>query len=392
MALRTLHAGAEEELRHVLHLLLLLFDLSIPRHGRAVIDVACGGDDFTHEAVVRFVVRDAVADPLPEKVGAACINRLRPLIAQQCRPLVREELRVVRAVEQAIDERGALVRVLRGHEVLHFACGRQSARDVERDTADESAVISDFGGRDADGLQFGENEIVHEVAHRRQTGHRSPQRHRGAERGHFALIPHHHRDIAGQVKELHEACFARVGHRFLIGLIKSTLRHIARRAVGVMCGHFELLGTFEWHGELGRLHADAGHLRIAILAIRHAFANPAHEVGVVFGVRVELLPAAVGELRGAFRQKQALLRRSRKDTATTRLLHDVLIVLLRLKTEQRELEAVLPARFAVAPAAVAAAFGQNGNDVVREVQRTRCIRRESRRGSEEDEGTQVHVA
>ena len=70
----------------------------------------------------------------------------------------------------------------------------------------------------------------------------------------------------------------------------------------------------------------------------------------------------------------------------------MLIVLLRLKTEQRELEAVLTARFAMTAAAVAAAFGQNGHDVVREVERTRGIRRKSWRGSEENEGAQVHVA
>jgi len=63
-----------------------------------------------------------------------------------------------------------------------------------------------------------------------------------------------------------------------------------------------------------------------------------------------------------------------------------------LRIEQRELEAVLTARPAVAAAAVAAALGQNGHDVIREVQRTRRIRRESRRGSEENEGTQVPVA
>ena len=230
------------------------------------------------------------------------------MIAKQCGPLVREELRVVGALQQAIDECGALVRVLRGHEVLHFARGRQSARDVERDAADERAVIGDLRRRDADGLQFGEDEIVHKVAHGRQSGHRSTQRHRGAKGGHLALIAHHHSDIAGKVKELHEACFARFGHRFLVCLIKSAFRHITRRAIGVMRGHLELLLAFERHGELRGLHADAGHLWVAVLAIRHAFANPAHEISVVLGVRIELFPAAVRKLRRAFRQKQALLR------------------------------------------------------------------------------------
>ena len=63
MTLRTLHAGAEEELGDVLHLLLHLFDLTIPGNGRILIKITGGGDDFAHELIVRFVVGDAVANP-----------------------------------------------------------------------------------------------------------------------------------------------------------------------------------------------------------------------------------------------------------------------------------------------------------------------------------------
>ena len=45
------------------------------------------------------------------------------------------------------------------------------------------------------------------------------------------------------------------------------------------------------------------------------------------------------------------------------------IVLLRIETEERQLEAVLPDRLAVATAVVASVIAENRQDVVRKVQR-----------------------
>jgi hypothetical protein len=101
MALGALHARAEEELRDVFHLLLLLLHLTIPRDGRVLFEITCGSDDFAHELVVGFVVRDAVANPRVEKIAATREGGLRALVAQQGAPFVGEVFGVFRAVEQS---------------------------------------------------------------------------------------------------------------------------------------------------------------------------------------------------------------------------------------------------------------------------------------------------
>ena len=334
MALRTLHAGAEEELGDVFHLLLHFFDLTIPGNWGILIKITRGGDDFAHELIVRFVVGDAVANPRVEQITAARKGGLGALVAQEGAPLVGEVFGVVRAVEQAVDEGAALGGIIGGHEVLHFGCGGQAAGDVESDAADEGAVVSDVRRRHADGFQFREDEIIHKTTRGRQFVHRSAQGHGGAEGGHFALIADHHGDIAGKIKELHAAGFAGLGHRFFIGFIQCAFGNVAGAAVGVVSGDLELLRCFERHGELCGLDADAGHLGIGVLAIGHALANPASQISVVFGIWIKLLAAAVRELGGAFGQEQALLCRRWKHAASARLFDDVLIVFLRLKAEQ----------------------------------------------------------
>ncbi len=144
MALRTLHASAEEELRHVLHLLLHVLHLTIPGDRRMLVEIPGGGDDFAHELVVGLVVGDAVANPREEQVAAACIGGLGALVAQQSAPFVGEEFGVFRAVEEAVDQSTAFPSVLRSHEVLHLPRRGQATTDVERDAADEGAVIGDF--------------------------------------------------------------------------------------------------------------------------------------------------------------------------------------------------------------------------------------------------------
>ena len=81
------------------------------------------------------------------------------------------------------------------------------------------------------------------------------------------------------------------------------------------------------------------------------------------------MPPPCGAVGDALQQEQAVLRRGGKDAAPARFLHDVLVILCRLEAEQRELEAVLPARLAVAAAGVAAGFGEYRHDLVREIDR-----------------------
>ena len=82
---------------------------------------------------------------------------------------------------------------------------RQAARDVDAHAAQEGGVIADRRGRHADLLELREDELVDEVARRRQGFHRRAERRGGAEDGDLALVADHHRDIAGLIEERHAA-------------------------------------------------------------------------------------------------------------------------------------------------------------------------------------------
>src|SRR5205823_13774409 len=62
-------------------------------------------------------------------------------------------------------------------------------------------------------------------------------------------------------------------------------------------------------------------------------------------------------------------RRRRKESPTPRFLDEVFVVLRRLEAEQRKSKPVLTARFSVAPAAVAPGLGENGNNLIRKIDR-----------------------
>src|SRR5207302_9961490 len=83
----------------------------------------------------------------------------------------------------------------------------------------------------------------------------------------------------------------------------------------------------------------------------------------------EALAAAMGQRCGSFEQQQTVFRRRRKEPATARFLHEVFVVLRRLEAEQRKSKPVLAARFSVAPAAIAAGLGEDGNDLMRKIDR-----------------------
>ena len=68
-------------------------------------------------------------------------------------------------------------------------------------------------------------------------------------------------------------------------------------------------------------------------------------------------------------QQQALVGRGREQPPAAAFLHQVLVILRRLEAEQRQLEAVLAARLAVAAAAVAAELGEDRHDLIGEVDR-----------------------
>ena len=81
------------------------------------------------------------------------------------------------------------------------------------------------------------------------------------------------------------------------------------------------------------------------------------------------MPPPCGRGADGLGQQQAPIRGGRKQTPPAAFLDQVLVVFGRLEAQQRELEAVLAAGFAVATAAVAAELGEDGHDLIGKVDR-----------------------
>ena len=169
MALRALHAHAEEELRHVLELLLRLLHALIPSDRRVRHDRRRSRRASRARSGRRACSPSRLSRIQAWKAKFAVMSRWSlALVAQQRGPFVGEVVGVVRAGEQRLDHAVALVRILarRGTPCVS-STRRQTARDVERHAAEERRVIADGRGRHADLLELREDLFVDEVPRRR---------------------------------------------------------------------------------------------------------------------------------------------------------------------------------------------------------------------------------
>ena len=109
--------------------------------------------------------------------------------------------------------------------------------------------------------------------------------------------------------------------------------------------------------------------RIGLVAVGHALLDPAAHQAIGGRVDLDPLAAAVRQAGGRLQQQQALVGSGGEEPAAAAFLHQVLEVFGRLEAEQRQPEAVLAARLAVAAAAVAAVLGEDRRDLVGKVDR-----------------------
>src|SRR5262249_24511452 len=115
--------------------------------------------------------------------------------------------------------------------------------------------------------------------------------------------------------------------------------------------------------------AEPDNVRGATRRCGCAGLDPAPDQPVLLAVLVEALAAAVGNAAGRLHEQEALRRGGGKDAPAARLAGDGLMVEGGVKAEQRQLEAVLPARLAVTAAGIAAELAQDGDDLGLEINR-----------------------
>ena len=367
MALGALKTETQEELGGVLQLVLQRPHLAVPSHRRILGDVARGGHDFTDELIVGLVAAEALTNPIVEGVGAVRLLGIGALISEESAPLAGEIVSVILGGQEAFNDRVALARGRVLREGLKLRRSGDAAGEIDGHAAKEGRVVSHLAGRHAHLLELLEDQFIHHGANRRQLADWSAQRDGATESRHFALIPDHYGHFARLVKDLHSADGIRGGHVLVVGLIQRTTSDILDRPVGVVSAHHQLLLAVETQGAFGREDADPFHRGRLRIADRHALADPTNHKAVVVGIGINALTAAVRKLRGTLGEQKASLWSGREQAAAAGLLHEVLVIFRRFKSQQRKSKSILPGRLAMTAAAVASGLGEDGNDLIGEM-------------------------
>ena len=166
-----------------------------------------------------------------------------------------------------------------------------------------------------------------------------------------------------------QAGVVRVGILTVVHLVHGGVRDVLNRAIRHLGEDDELLAGACYHDALGRMHRDRLKLGVARLAVGHPLLNPLNEHPVIKRIGIDAGTPTVRQLPRCLEQQQAAPGCSWKDAPPTGFAKQILVILLRLKTKQRQSEAVLAAGFPVAAATVAAVLGEQWHDRVGEVYR-----------------------
>ena len=148
VAAGTLQPQAEEQLRRILHLLVGVGHLAIPDHGRVLPHLAGRREDVADKTGIGHVVGQARPDQLVKRITAVTMQGVvRPLVAEDRRPLVGEEIGVVGAVEQPVDEPVAFGGVGVGEERPRLVERGHASGDVNGGPTQERRIITHARGR-----------------------------------------------------------------------------------------------------------------------------------------------------------------------------------------------------------------------------------------------------
>ena len=241
MALGALDAGTEENLSGSLHRIIAIGRGAIKIGGRIDHRTATGSEQRRGKLIVRHIAAQSALDPAMILVHARRADLLyrKP---QQIAPFQRPKLRVLRPIEQRVDQLRAFIRPVVLQKRLGFLKRGQDANHVEVHAPYKGAVVAQGRGRELQLLQF----VVHVPIHVIALGRVRPLEafHIACESQQCALdvmqITHQHRCFAAP-ETGNQPGGADVRH-FVVGTFKhNQMRHITLCAVRVMRHYTELL-------------------------------------------------------------------------------------------------------------------------------------------------------
>ena len=161
MALVAIKSSGKEEVRRILH-----------RFGRGAQDFpiiggrilaarARSGQDFPRELIVGRVLLQFLADPVPEQFRPFRAQKLAVAL-QQVRPLVRPEINVLRAADQAVHHGipfgAGFACVI--HECANLVGRRRQAGEIQVNAANKIQVGAKLGRLNFHPLPFGRDEFI----------------------------------------------------------------------------------------------------------------------------------------------------------------------------------------------------------------------------------------
>ena len=369
VALRALHASAEEQLRGVLHLRLHGLHLAIPCGGGVLAHITGSGEHGTREFIVAHVLMQTISDPAVKGEVAAHGAGVTALVAQERAPFVGEIICVIRAGKQGVDQLIALGRVGAFEERLGLGIGWQAAGDINAHSANECGVIAHGRGGHTHALELSKHELINEIARLRGRCHRRTQGHTGLIHTYLSLIAHHHGHIARLLKELHVTRVIYLGDFLVVRLVGGDVGGVLGVTVTIDRGHADLLFGIGAHQTVLGVHLHSHHRGVGLFATRHAHGHPAGDQGEVMAIRIKPRATAVRQNGRALEEQQAVGGGRRAQATAAALFNEVLVIFVWLKAEQRKTEPVLAAAFAVATTTVTAGLGEDRHDFVCEIDR-----------------------
>ena len=337
---------------------------------RCVHGVAGGGEEVAREFVPRAVDGDLRAQPRVKRahaLRAAHVVVALPAILEEVAELQRPEIHELGTLEQRLDEARAFVGIFVGEERANFLGRGQRADGVEGGAAQKRGVVRELRGRDAQCGELVEDVLIEGVVAAREGLGRDfiGERQRDGHDLDLFLKMHAHRGLA-----LAFALDDSLGRHARDGLVVRVKlrepRHVAHTAIGVMRAHEQALTVAEAERVIAGQNLKARGVGFAGGGSGRTRANPLGERAVITRVRGETLAAFVRNAREGFEQQQAGVGRGGIDAPTAGFARERLVIPLGSKAAQGKFEAVLSRKFSVAPAGIAAAAREGGDDFLTE--------------------------
>ena len=292
-------------------------------------------------------------------------------ILQQGGPFAREEIGIVRAAKQLVDDLRPLVRFGTGDERRRFGIGWQTSGDIERDAPQEGGIIANWRGGNPQLLEVRKQVVINEIADGRQTFDRCPQRNSRTEDCDSVLEPNHHRNLARDIERFDQPGACDFSHRGIVRFKHGPRGHITLEAIRVFGDGLELLLASQRNGSATGLHFESGQFWGRPDITFRPLANPLDQQRMIGRFGIEPFAAAVRHAPRGLQQQQAAFRRAGRQPPSAAFQRQMVDIFVWFVTEKRELEPVLAiACLGMADADIAARFREDREHFVDETDRS----------------------